>query len=127
MSKKDQAMQIFLKMKGNDRKTIIQAFVDQLGMTTAGASTYYANCKRADGGGEFNVTAKKPVDPSSDNDDVKGLYTICTPRDEDGKKVVDMTHSHMNLAAAKNSAGNGEVVVRGLPDLDSDWNKLKPI
>lgn len=129
MSKKDQAQQIFNSMKDSSRKEIIEAFVAQLSMTPAGAATYYANCKRASTGGAFNVPSSKQIDKDDGKGGIsdKGLYTIVTPRDEEGKKVVDCTHSYTSLSAAKKSASGDEIVVRGMPELDSPMDKLKPI
>ena len=46
-SKKERALAIYNEMsdKGHARKDIIAAFMDQLSMSKAGASTYYQNCK----------------------------------------------------------------------------------
>lgn len=46
-SKKEKAVEIFRAMNGASRKDVIQAFITELNMTTAGASTYYAMCKSA--------------------------------------------------------------------------------
>ena len=44
-SKRESAIALYNVMKDNTRKEIIQAFVDHLNMTLAGASTYYHSCK----------------------------------------------------------------------------------
>lgn len=44
-SKRELAMEIYARMSGSSRHEVIQAFVNELGMTPAGASTYYQNCK----------------------------------------------------------------------------------
>lgn len=46
-SKADLARAIFDKMKDKPRKDVIQAFMDEAKLTKAGASTYYANIKKA--------------------------------------------------------------------------------
>lgn len=47
-SKKDRAEALYRAHKATaDRATIIALFVSELDMTTAGASTYYANCKKS--------------------------------------------------------------------------------
>ena len=45
-SKLAQAIEIAKSLETVDRKTLIAAFVDQLGMTPAGASTYASNVKK---------------------------------------------------------------------------------
>ena len=45
-SKKVKAMAIYKAFSTNDRATIIGMFMRELDMTKAGASTYYANCKK---------------------------------------------------------------------------------
>lgn len=45
-SKKDRAIALYKENKEKSRKEIIELFVSQLGMTTAGASTYYSMAKR---------------------------------------------------------------------------------
>lgn len=44
-SKREQAIELYGKLVGKSRKEVIEAFVTDLGMTPAGASTYYQNCK----------------------------------------------------------------------------------
>jgi len=46
-SKKVRAMAIYTANSTDSRATIITMFMDRLDMTKAGASTYYANCKKA--------------------------------------------------------------------------------
>lgn len=45
-SKKDRAEQLYVNHKNVSRATMIAMFVNELDMTIAGASTYYANCKK---------------------------------------------------------------------------------
>lgn len=45
VNKKADARAIFVKMAGQKRKEVITAFVDTVGLSTAGASTYYQNFK----------------------------------------------------------------------------------
>lgn len=44
-TKRERAVAIYNKMVGASRKAIIEAFIAELDMTPAGASTYYAQCK----------------------------------------------------------------------------------
>lgn len=48
-TKMERAIEIYKNMPGATRQQIIDAFVSQLGMTPAGASTYQYNCKKAVG------------------------------------------------------------------------------
>lgn len=45
-TKKDVARSIFKKMKNKQRKDVIQAMIDELGITKAHASTYYQSIKK---------------------------------------------------------------------------------
>lgn len=45
-TKAERARALFRAMSGAARKTVIQAFIDQIGLSQAGASTYYSNCKK---------------------------------------------------------------------------------
>ncbi len=45
-TKLERARTIYTNMVGASRKEVIQAFVTDLNMTVAGASTYYATCKK---------------------------------------------------------------------------------
>jgi hypothetical protein len=58
MSKAQKARDIFTANAGKSRKEIIQLFVDKLEMSTAGASTYYQNCKKATALPSAEATAK---------------------------------------------------------------------
>lgn len=46
-SKKELAMAIYNANKDEPKSHVVELFVKQLGMTPAGASTYYYNCKKA--------------------------------------------------------------------------------
>lgn len=46
-SKREQAEALFSTMVGASRQQVIQAFMSQLNMTKAGASTYYYNCQKS--------------------------------------------------------------------------------
>ena len=45
-SKVAQATRIFCQMSNFSRRFVIQRFVDELGLTDKGASTYYQNCRK---------------------------------------------------------------------------------
>lgn len=45
-TKKDRAESLYLTVKGRPRPDVIALFMSHLDMTTAGAGTYYANCKK---------------------------------------------------------------------------------
>lgn len=124
MTKKQQAQSIFNDMTYRPRAEVIQAFMDQLNMTKAGASTYYATCKNEFyGDAAPSTTCKRKTDEMEN----KTLFTVCTPGEgEDGSTVVSSTHSYFRYADAKQHADRNEVVVKGLPEIDSDWSKLKP-
>lgn len=44
-SKADLAREIYASMPGASRRAVIERFVKEVGLTTAGASTYYQNIK----------------------------------------------------------------------------------
>lgn len=46
-TKKVKAMEIYNTYSASPRQMVLKMFIDRLGMTLAGASTYYANCKKA--------------------------------------------------------------------------------
>ena len=46
-SKAGMARALFKKMSGKPRKEVIQQFVDKLGLTAAGAATYYQSLKKS--------------------------------------------------------------------------------
>lgn len=46
-SKAGMARALFKKLAGKARKEVIQAFIDKLGLTPAGAATYYQTLKKA--------------------------------------------------------------------------------
>lgn len=46
-SKAEQARQIYLAAEDKSRAAVTKLFVEQLGLTAAGASTYFQNCKKA--------------------------------------------------------------------------------
>jgi len=49
-----------LSAKGKDRKTVIAYFVEKIGLTQAGASTYFQNCKNAAAGEGGEVEQAAP-------------------------------------------------------------------
>ena len=49
-SKSTKAKALYIETEDKSRKGIIALFVKELGMSEAGASTYYFNCKKACGG-----------------------------------------------------------------------------
>ena len=48
-TKKERAETLYLTYKGQSRPDIIAIFMKKLDMTSAGAATYYANCKKVYG------------------------------------------------------------------------------
>ena len=124
-SKKAQSEALYELHKNTlDRSGMIQLFVDKLEMTENGAKTYYSNCKRQSNGGEFNTTV---VPEKEGKLDKRTLYTIYTPDENESGIVVGSTASHYDLRDAKKACTKSEVVVKGLPELDSKWSLLKPI
>lgn len=115
---------------------IIAEFMNNpnLTMTEKGATTYYYNCKRVANGGAFNIVAgtsvnsrKEVVDNSPDVEDDRPLYTVVTPKDGPNLTlVVESTHSFFHYADAKKMAFHDQIVVLGLPDIDSDFDALTP-
>lgn len=115
-SKKEQALALYKTMSEASadgsvvRKTFIDRCVAELGMTPAGASTYYSNSKTAASGG----AVKSYYVPSADKavtqavDDSKANAPLWSVVVVDGD-VVSSTHAFMNPAAAANR-----------------WNSLKP-
>jgi SprT protein len=47
VSKKDQCMEIYLRSLNMSRTEVLNKFVSEVGMTPAGATTYYYNCAKA--------------------------------------------------------------------------------
>lgn len=132
MTKKLQAQSIFNDMAYRPRAEVIEAFMTQLDMTKAGASTYYATCKKEYFGESASSNASdkpsKGRGERSDGMENKTLYTVCTPgQGEDGSTVVESTHSYFRSEDAKKYADRNQVVVKGLPDIGADWSKLKPV
>lgn len=115
-SKKEQALALYKTMSEESadgtvvRKTFIDRCVAELGMTPAGASTYYSNSKTAASGGTvksyYTSTVEKAVtqavDDTKEDAPVWSLVVV-----DDGK--VDTVHAFMNPTAASNR-----------------WNSLKP-
>ncbi len=133
MSKKIRSQEIydlFAKAESDPKKLralVVKDFIDNLEMTTAGAGTYYANCKRKASGVKFN-TATTPEPKKEKRSDGRTMYTICTPRDdEELGVVVDSTGSHYNIKDAKIRCKNNQIVVKGLPELDSPFAILKSV
>lgn len=133
MSKKIKSQEIydlFTKAEPDPKKLrplVIKDFIDKLDMTPAGAATYYANCKRKANGGKFN-TSTTPEPKTEKRSDGRTLYTICTSRnDEELGIVVDSTSSHYDIKDAKKRCKKGQVVVKGLPEIDSHFDKLKAV
>ena len=59
MSKVQKCVDFYKSNPTMSRQQMIQSFVDNFGMTTAGASTYYSNAKRLAEGGSFHQTQPK--------------------------------------------------------------------
>ena len=91
MTKKEQAQKIYNdNISTRTRPEIIRIFMEELNMTTAGASTYYANCKR-DSGDDGKVGVKQ-IHPKNDlkrrvdrdtteqptKIDNRTVYSVCT-------------------------------------------------
>jgi len=133
MTKKLRSQQIydlFAKAESDTAKLralVVKDFIEHLDMTPAGAATYYANCKRKANGGTFNTST--PSEPKKERrSDSRTLYTVCTPRDDDDKGVVlDFTGSHYSKADALKFCKKNDIVVKGLPELESDFSKLKAV
>ena len=47
--KVEAAMAMYAKLKGADRETVVQAFIEGAGLTEKGAVTYWYNCRRKAG------------------------------------------------------------------------------
>lgn len=119
------------------RQTVIDAFVAQAGMTPAGASTYASDCRKKFLGGDAAPRQPKKSTGKSvakvhskyeDQDDDRNIFTICVPRvNEDGTTVVDSTSSYYSSGAAVANCKGDAVVVAGMPKLESDFSKLKPL
>lgn len=45
-SKMDRAVAVFKKMAGKPRKDVVKAFMEEVGLTKAGAATYYQIIKK---------------------------------------------------------------------------------
>ena len=129
MTKKQQAQQLVIDNPSLSRNEIIEMFMSKLNMTKAGATTYYSMC-----GSSKPVTAKpKPtpnvtnVKPNTSTTETKGdsrpLYTVCTIVND----VVDYTSSWYDKQDAFNECKGNQVVVKGLPELNSHISTLKCI
>ncbi len=46
MKKSEAAREVFDMLKGHERKQIVHVFIEGCGLSKAGASTYYQNCKK---------------------------------------------------------------------------------
>lgn len=46
MKKSEAAREVFDMLKGHERKQIVHVFIQGCGLSKAGASTYYQNCKK---------------------------------------------------------------------------------
>lgn len=115
-SKKEQALALYKTMSDAAadgavvRKTFIERCVAELGMTPAGASTYYSNSKTAATGGTvksyYTSTVEKAVTQAVD--DTKQDAPVWSVVVIDDEKV-DAVHAFMNPVAAT-----------------TRWNSLKP-
>ncbi len=45
MKKSEAAREVFDMLKGHDRRQVVHVFIEGCGLSKAGASTYYQNCK----------------------------------------------------------------------------------
>lgn len=140
MSKAALAQAIYNEMVavGSTKEEIIAEFQSNEGllMTPQGATTYFYNCRRVANGGVFNITAgsssnprKEREDTSPDVEDERPLYTVVTPKD--GPKLtllVERTHSFYAYEDALRVAKYrpDQIVVLGLPDIDSNFDILVP-
>lgn len=118
MSKKEQSQALYNEMLAASgdknevvRKDFIARCVKDLGMTAAGASTYYSNAKTVANGGQvktyYTPSSDKKVDQHSDESKVDApLWSLVVVNSEE---KVDSVHSFMSEKGA---------VER--------WNKLKP-
>ena len=115
-SKKEQALALYKEMAAASsdgsvvRKTFIERSVKELGMTAAGASTYYSNSKTAASGGTvptYYVPAdtKKVTQAVDDSKEKAPLWSLVVVADD----AVDSSHSFMSEKGAVDR-----------------WNNLKP-
>lgn len=115
-SKKEQALELYKKMAAaaSDGVVVRKAFIDrcvaELGMTPAGASTYYSNSKTAASGGEvksYYVAAdtKKVTQAVDDSKANAALWSVVVV---DGD-IVDSAHAYTSPQKATDR-----------------WNALKP-
>lgn len=115
-SKKEQSLELYKQMAAAsadnsvDRKAFIGRCVAELGMTPAGASTYYSNSKSAAAGtapkSYYVASADKAVTQAVDDSKVTAPLWSLVVVDND---VVDDTHSYMSKKGAVDR-----------------WNALKP-
>ncbi len=127
MTKAEQALAIYQELaKNTDDKQMkdacVDRFINELGMTKSGATTYFYNSKKKANGGEIKsyYKGRDLSDPSSDKADSRQIYSIVN--ELDGK--VESTESSYHLKSLKQQA-NGRIVVKGMPELESPIGKLK--
>lgn len=83
MTKAEQAQQIFTEVNGV-RADFIKRAVEELGMSKAGASTYFQNCKTRAAGGKVKyyskstakATVEKTVDEADDSMEDAPLFEV---------------------------------------------------
>jgi hypothetical protein len=89
MAKKDQAQQLYNdNVSTRTRPEIIKIFIEELNMSQAGASTYYANCRSAANGNQPTINMNKvikrvkailnDVGAKDQQPDNRTVYTVCT-------------------------------------------------
>lgn len=106
-SKKEQSLALYKSMAAAsadgtvERKVFIARCVAELGMTSAGASTYYSNSKTAAAGGTvptyYTPSADKKVTQAVDDSKEAAPMWSLVVVDND---IVDSTHSYMSKKGA---------------------------
>ncbi len=53
VSKAEQARRLYKRLKNRSRQNVLPRLIDKVGLSKAGASTYYNNLRKADEAGEL--------------------------------------------------------------------------
>lgn len=96
-AKKDITDRVFLEMKskGASRQEIIQAFIDQTGMSKAGATTYFHALKKQHGFAE-NKESKKVDKPESKQQIAERIYQ--TSEDKSKEVLIPLLEQHLGTS-----------------------------
>lgn len=140
LSKRQQSEIIFSQNSTKSRKEVIGLFMEQIGMSMAGASTYYANCKNGWNNTNYRTSSTKnqqktkqfdlfqkidQIDQKDQNDEIDQevvVYTLVTLNSKD--EVKECTASYMDLQQAEKDCKFDQIIVDKLCDVGDHKSKL---